>query len=221
MEPMNALPAKNGLEDPTTTAPGRRIVIVDGGVARAAAARAPRRADAEVELVHRRNLHILQPLLWQVAIAILAAAKIAAPIKDPSALKSEVARVSLAGRTGEPFFRRPGVRRLAFEFVIAVIASCLTTYVSRQPLTVRELLRTAHSVSLFAGPAVGVSLLALVALALAVFSARVIYILKLTSQASARDETRPRRQPQEPIGETPSRPIDPQHPIFGGEEAVQ
>jgi len=48
------------------------VVIVGGGFAGIAAARALKRADVEITLVDRRNHHIFQPLLYQVATAVLA-----------------------------------------------------------------------------------------------------------------------------------------------------
>jgi len=45
-----------------------RIVIIGGGFAGVAAARALRRCNAEIVLIDRRNHHIFQPLLYQVAI---------------------------------------------------------------------------------------------------------------------------------------------------------
>ena len=45
-----------------------RIVIVGGGFGGIAAARALRRCNAEIVLIDRRNHHIFQPLLYQVAI---------------------------------------------------------------------------------------------------------------------------------------------------------
>jgi NADH dehydrogenase len=83
-----------------------RIVIVGGGFAGVAAARALRRADADVVLIDRRNHHIFQPLLYQVATAVLASAEIAAPLrqlevkqKNLSVLLAEVTDVNLASRT--------------------------------------------------------------------------------------------------------------------------
>src|SRR3981189_293302 len=56
-----------------------RIVIVGGGFAGLAAAHALRHCDAEVVLIDRRNHHIFQPLLYQVATAVLAPSEVAAP----------------------------------------------------------------------------------------------------------------------------------------------
>src|ERR1700751_4360894 len=60
----------------------KRIVIVGGGFAGIAAARALKRCDADIVLIDRRNHHIFQPLLYQVATAVLAPAEIAAPIRQ-------------------------------------------------------------------------------------------------------------------------------------------
>ncbi len=57
----------------------KRIVIIGGGFAGIAAARALKRAYAEVVLIDRRNHHIFQPLLYQVATGVLAPSEIAAP----------------------------------------------------------------------------------------------------------------------------------------------
>jgi NADH dehydrogenase len=60
-----------------------RVVIVGGGFGGLAAARALGRArDVEITLVDRRNHHLFQPLLYQVAMAGLSPAEIAAPIRS-------------------------------------------------------------------------------------------------------------------------------------------
>jgi NADH dehydrogenase len=64
------------------TSTGRPVVmIVGGGFAGLACARALKRANAQVVLVDRRNHHLFQPLLYQVATAALSPANIAAPIR--------------------------------------------------------------------------------------------------------------------------------------------
>jgi NADH dehydrogenase len=60
----------------------KQIVIVGGGFAGIAAARGLRRAKARVTLVDRRNYHLFQPLLYQVATAALSPSDIAAPIRS-------------------------------------------------------------------------------------------------------------------------------------------
>ena len=61
----------------------KRVVIVGGGFAGLAAAKLLGRArDVELTLVDRRNHHLFQPLLYQVAMAGLSPAEISAPIRS-------------------------------------------------------------------------------------------------------------------------------------------
>jgi len=57
------------------------IVIIGGGFGGLSAARALRNADVRVTLIDRRNHHVFQPLLYQVATATLSPGDIAAPIR--------------------------------------------------------------------------------------------------------------------------------------------
>ena len=57
------------------------VVIVGAGFGGLYAARALRRAPVRVTLIDRRNHHLFQPLLYQVATAALSPAEIAAPIR--------------------------------------------------------------------------------------------------------------------------------------------
>ena len=102
-----------------------RIVIVGGGFAGLAAAHALRHADAEVVLIDRRNHHIFQPLLYQVATAVLSPAEIAAPIRqlevkqrNLSVLLAEVTGVDVASRTIEASSPGVGVRKIAFDYLV-------------------------------------------------------------------------------------------------------
>jgi NADH:ubiquinone reductase (H+-translocating) len=58
-----------------------RVVVIGGGFAGLQTVRALRRAPVEVTLVDRRNFHLFQPLLYQVATGALAAAEIATPLR--------------------------------------------------------------------------------------------------------------------------------------------
>ena len=58
-----------------------RVVISGGGFAGLDAARALRRAPVSITLIDRRNHHVFQPLLYQVAAAALSPGDIAAPIR--------------------------------------------------------------------------------------------------------------------------------------------
>src|ERR1700733_7786677 len=98
-------------EAPVVEAPRperKRVVIVGGGFAGIAAAHALRHADVEIVLIYRRNHHIFQPLLYQVATAVLSPAEIAAPIRqmevkqrNVTVLLAEVTDVDVASRTIE------------------------------------------------------------------------------------------------------------------------
>ncbi|HEX3350280.1 MAG TPA: NAD(P)/FAD-dependent oxidoreductase [Acetobacteraceae bacterium] len=57
------------------------VVIVGGGFAGVAAAKALRHAPCAVTLIDRHNYHLFQPLLYQVATASLSPADIATPIR--------------------------------------------------------------------------------------------------------------------------------------------
>ena len=63
--------------------PGRpRVVILGAGFGGLAAARALARAPVTITLIDRRNYHLFQPLLYQVATAALSPADIAWPIRS-------------------------------------------------------------------------------------------------------------------------------------------
>src|SRR4029079_10589056 len=57
------------------------VVIVGGGFGGLNAARALRRAPVTITLIDRRNFHLFQPLLYQVATGGLSPANIAAPLR--------------------------------------------------------------------------------------------------------------------------------------------
>ncbi|MBX3460719.1 MAG: NAD(P)/FAD-dependent oxidoreductase [Planctomycetes bacterium] len=78
---------------------GKRVVIVGAGFGGLYCARALKRADLRVTVVDRRNHHLFQPLLYQVATAALTAPDIAAPVRK--ILRSQRnAEVMLAEATG-------------------------------------------------------------------------------------------------------------------------
>lgn len=60
----------------------KRVVIVGGGFVGISLARGLKRAPVQVTLIDRRNHHLFQPLLYQVAAAELNPADIAAPIRS-------------------------------------------------------------------------------------------------------------------------------------------
>jgi NADH dehydrogenase len=58
-----------------------RVVILGGGFGGLVAAQKLKRAAAEVTLIDRRNFHLFQPLLYQVATGSLSPGEIAAPLR--------------------------------------------------------------------------------------------------------------------------------------------
>ncbi|MHC2484855.1 NADH dehydrogenase [Rhizobium leguminosarum] len=106
----------------------KRVVIIGGGFAGIAAARALRRADADVVLIDRRNHHIFQPLLYQVATAVLSSAEIATPIRQLEVKQqnltvqlAEVTGIDVASRTIEA--SSPGVGACKFAYDYLVVAT--------------------------------------------------------------------------------------------------
>jgi NADH dehydrogenase len=83
----------------------RRVIIIGGGFGGLEAAKALAHADVDILLVDRTNYHLFQPLLYQVAMAGLSPAEIAAPIRGILADQSnvrvvlgEVSRVDVENR---------------------------------------------------------------------------------------------------------------------------
>ena len=60
----------------------KRVVVIGGGFAGMNAAIHLARLPVDVTLVDRRNHHTFQPLLYQVALAVLSPAEIAQPIRS-------------------------------------------------------------------------------------------------------------------------------------------
>jgi NADH:ubiquinone reductase (H+-translocating) len=84
---------------------GPRVVIVGSGFGGLYCARGLRRAPVRVTVIDRRNFHLFQPLLYQVATASLSPADIASPIRNvlrrqrnAQVWLGEVSDVDLAGR---------------------------------------------------------------------------------------------------------------------------
>jgi NADH:quinone reductase (non-electrogenic) len=81
------------------------VVVLGAGFGGLEAARALRRAPARVTVVDRRNHHLFQPLLYQVATAGLSPAEIASPIRrilrsqeNTSVVLAEARSIDVAGR---------------------------------------------------------------------------------------------------------------------------
>src|SRR5262245_20905223 len=81
------------------------VVIIGGGFGGLYAAKRLKRRPVRVTLIDRRNHHLFQPLLYQVATAALSPADIAAPIRsilrrqsNTTVLLAEATTISLATR---------------------------------------------------------------------------------------------------------------------------
>jgi NADH dehydrogenase len=103
----------------------KRVVIVGGGFAGIAAARALRRSDADVILIDRRNHHIFQPLLYQAATAVLSPSEIAAPIRQLAEKQSnvdvmlgEVTGIDLTSRLVDVSNPGVGMRKIEFDYLV-------------------------------------------------------------------------------------------------------
>ena len=115
----------------------KRVVIIGGGFAGITAARALRRCDAEIVLIDRRNHHIFQALLYQVATAVLAPAEVASPIrqlevkqKNLTVILSEVTAVNLSTQSVDTLSPTGGSDRITFDYLV-IAAGVQTSYFDR------------------------------------------------------------------------------------------
>lgn len=103
---------------------GHRVLILGGGFGGLYAARALRRAPVEVTLIDRRNFHLFQPLLYQVATGSLSPADISAPLRGILSRQKNV-RVLL----GEAVDIDPAAKRVllrdgaAFDYDSLIVAT--------------------------------------------------------------------------------------------------
>lgn len=106
----------------STWPPARaHVVIIGGGFAGLQAARALRDAPVDVTVVDRTNHHVFQPLLYQVATAVLSPNSIAVPIRfalrrqrNTTVLLAEVTSIRAEQRVVE----LNGGRRLPYHYLI-------------------------------------------------------------------------------------------------------
>src|ERR1035438_7480674 len=82
-----------------------RVVIVGGGFGGLYAARSMKREAVDVTVIDRRNFHLFQPLLYQVATGAWSPGEIASPLryvlnsqKNTRVLLGEVVDIDAAGR---------------------------------------------------------------------------------------------------------------------------
>lgn len=105
------------------------VVIIGGGFAGINAAKTLSRARVRITVVDRKNHHTFQPLLYQVALAVLSPAEIASPIRSIMKRKSNV-QVLLGEVTGfdlEKRLLRMGSIELGYDYLI-IAAGATHTY---------------------------------------------------------------------------------------------
>ncbi len=98
-----------------------RVLILGAGFGGLSAAKALRNAPCEVVVIDRRNYHLFQPLLYQVATAALSPAEIASPIRSILS-RQKNARVLMARVAGIDSARKrvvlQGGREEAFDYLV-------------------------------------------------------------------------------------------------------
>src|SRR6266705_3494382 len=105
-------------------APKHKVVILGGGFGGLAAAQKLKRASVDVTLIDRRNFHLFQPLLYQVATGSLSPGEIAAPLRGVLSRQKNT-RVLL----GEAVDVDPHAKRVllrdgaAFEYDTLIVAT--------------------------------------------------------------------------------------------------
>ena len=100
-----------------------RVVIIGGGFGGLHAARGLRRSTARVTIVDRRNHHVFQPLLYQVATAALSPGDIASPIRWILRRQANLDVVLADVRAIEPARRRLLLADGEMEYDYLVVAS--------------------------------------------------------------------------------------------------
>src|SRR5947207_709721 len=104
-----------------------RVVVVGGGFGGVQAVRKLRRAPVEITLIDRRNFHLFQPLVYQVATGALSAGEIASPLRgifkrdrNVRVLLGDVTGFDLAGRRVlvSPLAGDGGERELVYDSLV-------------------------------------------------------------------------------------------------------
>ncbi len=101
-----------------------RVVILGGGFGGLAAAQKLKRASVDVTLIDRRNFHLFQPLLYQVATGSLSPGEIAAPLRGVLSRQKNT-RVLLGEAVDvDPYAKRVLLRDgAAFEYDTLIVAT--------------------------------------------------------------------------------------------------
>jgi NADH:ubiquinone reductase (H+-translocating) len=104
----------------------QRVVIIGGGFAGIAAARALQGAGARILLLDSQNHHCFQPLLYQVATAALASADVAWPIRYLMRGRKDVTVLMLAAEGVDPARKVVKTRVCDIDYDFLVVATGAT-----------------------------------------------------------------------------------------------
>src|ERR1700749_4713964 len=105
-------------------APRHRVVILGGGFAGLNAAQKLKREPVGVTLIDRRNFHLFQPLLYQVATGSLSPGEIAAPLRGVLSRQKNTQVLMGEGEDIDPVSKRGLLADGAsFEYDFLIVAT--------------------------------------------------------------------------------------------------
>jgi NADH dehydrogenase len=126
------------MAQPNAQHPGRhRVVVVGGGFGGLQAVKALRHAPVDITLIDRRNFHLFQPLVYQVATGALSPGEIAAPLRwifrrqeDVSVLLADVTGFDLEARevVTAPVVDDTGPQRVPYDTLIVAGGSAYSYF---------------------------------------------------------------------------------------------
>lgn len=109
--------------NPVTQPRKHRVVIIGGGFGGLYAAKALSRADVEVTLIDKRNFHLFQPLLYQVATGTLSPADISAPLRAILSRKKNVRVLMEEAIDLDPESKQVITRRASIPYDSLIVAT--------------------------------------------------------------------------------------------------
>lgn len=110
----------------TSPVPTKNVLIVGGGFAGISCAKALAGTPANITVVDQRNYHLFQPLLYQVATAVLSPADIASPIRH-ILRKQQNVQVGLGKMTGIDLQKRTAhfsENQVRYDYLVLATGAC-------------------------------------------------------------------------------------------------